>query len=157
MTISTEERYLSASQSSNMRVQAEKHGDADVMIAAGWSASRIGGALMRLHSKPTREGLALVHVQVAMEADRMHISNPDAVATAALAWWLDRVCPVCHGRKYDTIPGTPSLSSIECPKCRGTGEKNMPSGARDLLIWLDYCKHSHVGMIKRRLHNNQQG
>jgi len=41
MTISTEERYLSASQSSNMRVQAKKHGDADVIIAAGWSASRI--------------------------------------------------------------------------------------------------------------------
>ena len=157
MTISTEERYISASQSSNMRVQAEKHGDADVMIASGWSASRIGGALMRLHSKPTREGLALVHVQVAMEADRMHISNPDAVATNALAWWLDRVCPVCHGRKYDTIPGTPSLSSIECPKCHGTGEKNMPAGARDLLIWLDYCKHFHVGMIKSRLRNNQQG
>ena len=157
MTISTEERYISASQSSNMRVQAEKHGDADVMIASGWSASRIGGALMRLHSKPTRDGLALVHVQVAVEADRLNIERPDAVASAALAWWLNRVCDTCHGRRYDTIPGTPSLSAIECPKCRGTGEKRMPAGARDLVIWLDYCKHSHVGMIKRRLQNNQQG
>lgn len=152
MTISTEERYLIAADASNLRVQSERTGDADVLIAAGWSASRIGGALMRLHTKPTRDNLALVHVHVAMEADRRRIERPDAVASAAIAWWLNRVCPVCHGRKWDTIQGTPALSSIECPACHGTGEKRMPLDARDLVIWMDYCKHSHVGMIKRRLH-----
>lgn len=150
---STEERYLSATQSSNMRVEAEKHGDADVMIASGWSASRIGAALMRLHTKATRDNLAKVHVQVALEAYRLNVANPDAVASAAIAWWLDRVCPECHGRKWDTIKDTPSLSAIECPKCHGTGEKRMPVGARDLTLWMDYCKHFHVGMIKLRLHN----
>lgn len=154
---STEERYLIAAQSSNLRVEADKHGDADVMIAAGWSASRIGGALMRLHTKATRDILAVVHTQVALEADRLNIDNPDAVASAVIAWWLDRVCPVCHGRKYDTIKDTPSLSPIECPKCHGSGERKIPHNSRDLVIWLDYCKHSHVGMIKRRLHINQQG
>ncbi len=155
--ISTEERYLTATNTSNLRVQAERTGAADVLVAAGWSASRIGGALMRLHTKATRDNLALVHVQVSMEADRLRIDRPDAIASAAIAWWLDRVCPECHGRKWDTIPGTPSLSVVECPKCHGTGEKRMPNGVRDLVIWLDYCKHSHVGMIKQRLHINQQG
>ncbi len=155
--LSTEERYLTATNTSNLKVQAERTGAADVLIAAGWSASRIGGALMRLHTKATRDNLALVHVQVSIEADRRNLRDPDAIASAAIAWWLDRVCPVCHGRKYDTIKDTPALSAIECPKCHGSGEKRLPEGARDLVIWMDYCKHSHVGMIKSRLHQNQQG
>lgn len=46
-----EELYTSATHSSNLRVQAERRGDADFIIAAGWSQSRIGGALMRLHTE----------------------------------------------------------------------------------------------------------
>ncbi len=151
---STEERYLTASNSSNLRVEADKHGDADVMIAAGWSASRIGGALMRLHTKPTRDNLALVHVQVALEADRLNLEHPDAVASAVLSWWLDRVCPECHGRKFDRIVNTPSLSDIECPACHGSGEKKIPNGSvgKRLVSWLDECKLAHVDIIKRRLH-----
>jgi hypothetical protein len=47
----TEEAYASATHSSNLRVEADRRGDADVLIAAGWSMSRIGGALLRLHSE----------------------------------------------------------------------------------------------------------
>lgn len=153
---STAERYLSASQSSNLRVQADKHGDADVIIAAGWSASRIGGALMRLHTKATRDNLALVHTQVAMEADRLNIARPDAVASAVISWWMNRLCPVCNGRKFQSIENTPSLSALVCPKCCGTGEKPIPHGRDGAAIaeWLDHCKHAHVGMIKRRLHQS---
>ena len=46
-----EEAYTSASTSSNLRVEADKRGDADVIIAAGWNQSRIGGALLRLHTE----------------------------------------------------------------------------------------------------------
>ncbi|MGJ7555913.1 hypothetical protein ACSFBI_18090 [Variovorax sp. RB3P1] len=46
-----EEAYASASTSSNLRVEADRRGDADVIIAAGWNQSRIGGALLRLHSE----------------------------------------------------------------------------------------------------------
>ncbi len=46
-----EERYTVAAQTSNMRVEADRAGDADVIIAAGWSQSRIGGALLRLHTE----------------------------------------------------------------------------------------------------------
>ena len=153
MTLGTEERYLSASQSSNLRVQADKQGDADVMIASGWSASRIGAALMRLHTKPTRDNLALVHVQVSMRADKLNIANPDSVASAVIAWWLSRTCPVCHGRKWDTIKDTPSLSAIECPSCHGSGEKPFPAidGAAEMEAWINKCKHEHVSIIKDRL------
>ena len=47
----TEEAYASATHSSDLRVEADRRGDADVLIAAGWSMSRIGGALLRLHSE----------------------------------------------------------------------------------------------------------
>lgn len=46
-----EEAYTTAAQSSNLRVQAELRGDADILIAAGWNQSRIGGALLRLHTE----------------------------------------------------------------------------------------------------------
>lgn len=46
-----EEAYTSATNSSDLRVEADRRGDADVLIAAGWSMSRIGAALLRLHSE----------------------------------------------------------------------------------------------------------
>lgn len=58
----TEEQYTAATHASNLRVQAERGGSADMLIAAGWSASRIGASLIRLHSefegqaKPKRLG-----------------------------------------------------------------------------------------------------
>ena len=154
---STEERYLKASSSSNLKVEADRHGDADVMIASGWSPSRIGHALMRLQSRPTRSLLELVHTQVSIEADRINVDNPGDVATAVIAWWLNRTCQTCHGRMFETIENTPSLSSIVCPACHGSGLKTMPKGEAGsyLVGWLDYCKHAHVGVIKRRMHDGQ--
>lgn len=47
-----EEIYTSATTSSNLRVEGpDRPGDADVIIAAGWSESRIGSALLRLHTE----------------------------------------------------------------------------------------------------------
>lgn len=46
-----EEIYTSAMTSSNLRVEADRPSDADVIIAAGWNQSRIGGALLRLHTE----------------------------------------------------------------------------------------------------------
>ena len=46
-----EEAYTSAMTSSNLRVEADRRSDADVIIAAGWNQSRIGGALLRLHTE----------------------------------------------------------------------------------------------------------
>lgn len=153
MTTSTEERYLVASQTSNLRVVSEVFGAGDILIASGWSPNRIGAALMRLHSKPTRDNLDKVHTQVALEANRLNIANPDAVASDVLAWWLNRICPTCFGRKFDKIENTPSLSDIECPKCHGSGEKTIPHGKAGKIMadWLDWCKSKHADMIRRRL------
>lgn len=61
-----EELYDSATHASNLRVVADRNGPADVLIAQGWNTSRLGAALMRLHSewsgaahpkKPTRAAI----------------------------------------------------------------------------------------------------
>lgn len=46
-----EEAYTSAMTTSNLRVEADRTGDGDVIIAAGWNQVRIGGALLRLHTE----------------------------------------------------------------------------------------------------------
>jgi hypothetical protein len=64
---SVEEVYQTASNTSNLKVEADKRGSGDVMIAAGWSPSRVGMALLRLHSewdsaaKPTRQSAEQIH------------------------------------------------------------------------------------------------
>lgn len=52
--ITTEERYVSATHSSNLRCETGEDaplGDTAILIAAGWSPSRIGSAMLRLHSE----------------------------------------------------------------------------------------------------------
>jgi hypothetical protein len=153
MTCTTEEQYLSATIASNLRVEADRNGPADILIVCGWTASMIGHALIRLHSKPSTAALALVHEKVSAYAASCNIERPDAVAGAVIAWQLDKVCKTCHGRKFDAIAGTPSLSEIRCPVCKGTGEAKLPYGeaGRILASWLDFCKASAVDGIKRRL------
>lgn len=46
-----EESYTSAVATSNLRVHVARRTDADVVIAAGMSPSRLGSALLRLHSE----------------------------------------------------------------------------------------------------------
>ncbi len=153
MSASTEERYISATNTSNLRVEADRNGPGDILICAGWSASTLGLALMRLHTKPDTAALEKVHQQVAMRASEWGIERPDVVASAVIAWWLDKVCKTCHGRKFDAIAGTPALSAIVCPVCKGTGETKLFYGeaGRKLANWLDSCKSSAVYSIKRRL------
>lgn len=64
-----EERYNNATNTSNLKVDPERRLPADMLIAMGWSPSRLGAALMRLHSewdgaekprRPTREQIDLI-------------------------------------------------------------------------------------------------
>jgi len=153
-----EEQYASANDSSNLRVEAERRSDADILIAAGWSASRIGAALMRLQTKADRLALEGVHGQVIIQAQRWGMERPEAIATAVLAWWLSHVCGRCNGVRFELIPGTPALSAKQCQPCRGTGETVLPYGeaGRRLAAWMDDCRERGAQSIKRRLHDMQK-
>lgn len=80
-----DEIYITANNSSNLRLNLDPDSPrsaADVMVAAGWSQSRVGMALLRLHSewtacaKPRRQGRA------AIEAIAATIREDDARAKA---------------------------------------------------------------------------
>lgn len=65
-----EESYQTAGNTSDLTVEAERRSSGDVLIAAGWSESRIGMALLRLHSewdaseKPARPTKAAIQALV---------------------------------------------------------------------------------------------
>lgn len=150
------ERYITANQSSNLRCDTRSDapiGSVGILVAVGWSPSRIGAALMRLHSKPDRNGLEQVHAQLMLQAEYWGIERPAAVSAAVLSWWLSHVCKPCSGVRFELIPGTPALSNRHCKACKGTGEAVLPHGSdgRRLVGFLDDCKSRATDSIKRRL------
>lgn len=84
-----EEQYSSAMTSSNLRVEADRPGDADVIIAAGWNQSRIGGALLRLHTEfDASEKLRLATAEQFMLAGKTTKEQRAAAARQAFAFNL---------------------------------------------------------------------
>ena len=49
--VTIQEHYATAISATNLRVEADRSGSGDVLIAAGWSKSYLGKALMRLQSE----------------------------------------------------------------------------------------------------------
>ena len=150
-----EEKYTSAIHTSNLRVEADKGGSADVLIAVGWSPSRLGSALMRLHSEQdgaqSLRSFAGVHGQ--LDAQSMRWGMPVATTTAILKYWLAPLCKVCQGRKFESVPGSPALSAKRCNCCRGEGVERIPHGedGRRLLGYIEDCLSRARDSIKARL------
>lgn len=156
-----EERYCSATSSSNLRCETREDaptGDVGVMIAAGWSDSRIGTALMRMHTKADRETLSHLHANISRQAVSYGIERPAAVAASVLSWWLSHVCKSCNGVKFELITGIPALSNRHCKPCKGSGEVAIPHGeaGKRLAAWLDCCHERGAQSIQRRLRNTRK-
>jgi len=167
----TDEAYVSATTSSNLRCEADKRTDVDVLIAAGCSPGILGAALMRLHSeydsaaKPAQatltEALLLRHklrslplvlsVLSAWAAAR-GMAEPDKLALAVASHWLHSACQPCHGRGSELIPGTPSLGRT-CKVCRGTGKRREPMGeaGRKALNMCDDSVNVARDVMRKRL------
>lgn len=160
-----QERYETAGNTSNLSVEAEKPGAGDVLIAAGWSQSRLGMALLRLHSewssaaKPARlpsKGLQALAVQLKEDdaqakstAERKGIpyTKPGAVAARAQAeadrWYANELRILASGLKsrpvvWEQLGGWAAV-------------KGVPSVtvAAALLHWLaPNCPHCVTGLRK---------
>ena len=167
-----QERYARASGSSRLRLREHYTGALEVVIAAGWSRPTIGTTLMRLQSEFDAQISQKVHASAA--ARRMRITKlrslpeskaaliakakdweaPDR-AVDVLLWWLDQVCPACHGTQYQIIQNTNRQSAHPCKVCRGTGQTRCPHGNKGQLLigWLDECVYSAKTGMRKRLHN----
>ena len=169
-----EESYTSATTTSNMRVQADKRSDADILIASGWTPGILGSALMRLHGEwdstsrrantqtdamllfGQLKSLPTVLAILTRWAEEQGVEAPRTLAQAVTAHWLDSNCHHCHGRGKDVIPGTPMLGR-QCRHCGGTGKQAEPRGmdGRKALNMMDNCIQGARNSIKRRLRDMQ--
>lgn len=114
-----EERYTSAANTNNLVVVADKGGAGDVIIAAGWSRSRLGAALLRLHSewdgaqkpiRPRPEDVKRLADRLEMEFDRdqqgekPRRSRFEAEAHRMAAEWYRHELGLLFGQ-LKTLPG----------------------------------------------------
>ena len=173
-TVTTAEKYSSAISASNLKVEADKGGAADVLIAVGWSPSRLGAALMRLHTEYDGAGLSRnpsrtdVHLlagklkslgdvrrEAAIQATTWRMADPSHTAFAVILYWLDQRCRACEGRGAKVIPNTPALQAKPCHVCHGSAKANAPHGeaGKRLANYLDECVIRAQQSIKKRLCN----
>lgn len=171
-----EEQYLSAAHTSNLRVVAEKKGAGDILIAMGWSPSRIGAALIRLHGewdgaekrprmsetdyillRSKLKSLTSVLAQVVLHMGRRGMDNPEANAGPIVGYWLDQNCHVCHGLQFQLIRDTPVKSNLRCRACHGSGKGAIPTGSqgKDVLNWMDACVGAARASLTARLRNTK--
>lgn len=175
------ERYITANNATSLVVDADSvRGNVDVLIAAGWSKSTLGLALLRLISEfdaaekkrggmrqildDAKNGGALnlfaqlrslesVVYGVEMQAQHWEISTPREKSIAVVLHWLDHTCRACDGAKFQRIPNTPALSVKVCECCGGTGIVRVPfeEDGKLLAHYMDDCLHSARNSIKKRL------
>ena len=121
------ERYNSATRSSNLRSKAETTlSDTDVLGAFGIASKehQLGVALHRLFTGDERAARVVVDVLAEMARGKFHDLRrvqAEHIARSVLAWNRAKTCPVCAGKRFDIIPGTPTLSTKACKPCKGTG------------------------------------
>lgn len=157
-------RYASAVHSSNLGVDEKTvmsdtdvlgaMGIADRVLNVGMTSSGtpvrpcpLAVPLERLFAGDNNAAYDIVRTMAEMvwyEARRIKVKlgrvEAKEIAQACLAWHRDGVCKPCGGHGYALIPGTISLSSHECPACRGSGkrlfEREFKPLHRELARWL---------------------
>lgn len=171
----TDERYTTAITTDNLKMDTREHasiGDVDVLTAAAWAPARLGSALLRLaseYARPVRlhgmsasDALLLmsqlktlpdVRMELAIQLKAWGHDKPEDAALAIVAWWLHRVCGKCHGRGYETVPGTARLSAKACNGCCATGEARVPQGemGRRAANYMDECLQVARTRMRRAL------
>ena len=152
------DRYASAVRSSNMGSKPETtRSDSDVIGAAGLAAKHVplGIALMRLLSGDNHASGVIVDIlaekavgkayRLGNECGRVEATD---IARAVLAWHRDATCKPCGGHGVLHIPGTPTLGSERCPRCKGAGR--MPFDRQFSMVRLELARWL-VAEVEREL------
>ncbi|AVS82167.1 hypothetical protein C8244_14795 [Paracidovorax avenae] len=144
-----QEAYSTAGNSSNLRFcvrEGASRSDADLLVAAGWSRSRVGGALLRLHSEydgadhsgmprsdmlhaspkdrsqDVEQRLALRHAQVLARLKTLPQVR-EQLAAQATRWRIDAPHSVATAVLYWWLQPT-------CSACEGRKFESVPGTAR---------------------------
>jgi len=116
--------------------------DYDYVVALGIATGRNGSVaapLTHLHLHSTQSAYRQAHEAVvdlvkrvgSKKNWRLNAGNTKRVADLALAHHVAPACPVCSGRKWQSIPGTPSTSGAPCTACRGSGRRPVHRNLHD--------------------------
>jgi hypothetical protein len=150
------ERYRKATNSSNIRPEARRSGDADLLIAAGWADSlgiklyRLAGEFdqvvqdLRRAETQTDAIMVLSHLKTLNQArvalfafaltavPRWGVTDPNIIGILVgrvLSAWLDPNCPRCGGT--GTIGGYDGKVANICRRCGGSGKTRHGLGESD--------------------------
>lgn len=85
--------------------------------------------------KSLPEAAMNLKIKLALEGQSADLAAP------VLLYWLDPVCKVCQGQKYQLAPCKTKLSGRACGCCDGAGIAKAPGGeaGRDAVGFLDSC------------------
>lgn len=166
------ERYISGANATDLTVRSERDGAVEALVSVAWSRSKVGAALLRLHSEwdgAMRSGLrfeqsflrmkSLPEVRGAMfvwalgnaplppTLDRIEEAND--LSWSILTWVLDPTCKTCSGTGWVTLANAPKKP---CTTCHGTQEAVIPHGERGraMVAYLESCMYRAKASIKGR-------
>jgi hypothetical protein len=127
------ERLVTAFESTDMSVSAERRGDADLIGALGMAQQheRVYGGAVRLLMSRKRTDLRralqeATNLTVWMNARqnwRLASESCQAVAELAVRHYVDPTCGHCKGRGRDVPEGSPYLGANICKHCGGLGRR----------------------------------
>lgn len=139
------EKYLAATNSTQLAVDPDHVCDADRLLAAAYATAgdprrslaldvyRLRATADMRGARGIAERMAIEVIEQAKPRGRHPYSARSVASTisrveamdlciAVLKWWHMQTCPACNGRRHPTIPGTPHLDVTRaCSHCHGTG------------------------------------
>ncbi len=131
------EGLASAFVSSDLTVREDRRGDVDYIVALGAAGTRLRPGASSVVSltlsgdkasarEALRATLAIVRHLNGKRGWKLDIKTMQAVTREALKHHIAPTCPVCQGRKFKLIEGSPALSASPCATCHGTGKRPLP-------------------------------
>lgn len=144
-----EEAYTSAGNTSDLRVEADVRKDADLIIAAGWSDSRVGIALLRLHSewdkaeKPRKPSAQAIKALAATMPRELKEADRSAMARRqAQDWYMDEMAKLVN--KLTSLPEVRRQLTAYVPKWGIQEAAVKVPGV--IAYWLDQTCHHCNGL-----------
>lgn len=110
--------------------------DVDVIRACGMVSAKnpLGMALWRIKYadiwEEVRNALAGLS-DLLVTRRKMTKAEATQSAERVLAAWIGDRCDECGGTGYMTVPGTPMLSDVACPVCKGQGRLELENPTPD--------------------------
>jgi hypothetical protein len=165
----TNERYLAAIGSRDLKHNARGTADIDVVGAVGMTGKHheLGVVAVRFAAGDNQAGERAVQLMVekvigrAWRASRQRLSKGTAqqIARTVLAWSRDGRCKPCDGLGFGKVPGAPALSSVACTHCNGSGRVSLAGAAGEhhaAAAWLaeelDHAVRLLGSCTRRKLH-----